>query len=826
MKSIRTQLIILIFAAVLPALSVIVYSNYERQRLDIAKAQDNALIMVQSLANDHENDVEVIRRLLMTLVKLPALQNRDAAACKRLFMELIKDNDRYTAIYAADLAGDIFATTLPSVKININHRKYFQDAVRTKSFSAGEFTIGPVSRRAVLPFAYPLTDPAGRVKGVVAVSLDLDKYGRYFASTTSLPKGATLNLLDRNFTRLYRHPDNEKYVGRTDLPAMVKHLSAAPQEGIFTAAGVDGVKRLFAYKKFDLPGDSSPYLYMRVGIPEAQALATTREIFLRNMGILAAALGAAILIAWLLGHVLIVKRIKRLVDASQQVGQGKLSARTGLGQMGGELGQLARSFDEMTAALEAKERERRQAEEELRLSRDRYQAFVNNSSEAICRFEIEGEPLDLSLPLEKMIDQLYRQAVIGECNQTFAADHGYNHYEELIGFRIGQIYPRLSRGNVAHLVRFFENGCRLSGVETKSLDKDGKVKYFLSNIFGHVETGRLVRIWGSRQDITRIKQVEEALRKSEEELTRLIETLAVAVFIHVKGKFIYVNPAFLRLFKASRPEEVLGMRITDFAPPELFDTIRERTRILTEENRPVPPLEVTLRCLDGTFVTVVSSPMPMVYKEQAAILTALYDITERKRQEIELQKAHLLLQNNYREIAELQTKLQEQAIRDPLTGLFNRRYLEESIDREMARASREKFSIGMIMIDIDHFKQVNDIHGHMAGDLILQDLAKLLTGGIRAGDIACRYGGEEFLLILPKASKETTALRAEQWRTDFAVLKTVYGENVLQATISLGVAAYPEDGATAAEVINAADQAMYHAKRLGRNRVVRALAHT
>jgi len=359
------------------------------------------------------------------------------------------------------------------------------------------------------------------------------------------------------------------------------------------------------------------------------------------------------------------------------------------------------------------------------------------------------------------------------------------------------------------------------GVRVEADLEDGSVKVTLAQ---EADLSSTVERTQTVAEVT--GKAQEALRKSEEELTRLIETLAVAVFIHVKGKFIYVNPAFLRLFKASRPEEVLGMRITDFAPPELFDTIRERTRILTEEHRPIPPLEVTLRCLDGTFVTVVSSPMPMVYKEQAAILTALYDITERKRQEIELQKAHLLLQNNYREIAELQTKLQEQAIRDPLTGLFNRRYLEESIDREMARASREKFSIGMIMIDIDHFKQVNDIYGHMAGDLILQDLAKLLTGGIRAGDIACRYGGEEFLLILPKASKETTALRAEQWRTDFAALKTVYGENVLQATISLGVAAYPEDGATAAEVINAADQAMYHAKRLGRNRVVRALAHT
>jgi diguanylate cyclase (GGDEF)-like protein len=99
-------------------------------------------------------------------------------------------------------------------------------------------------------------------------------------------------------------------------------------------------------------------------------------------------------------------------------------------------------------------------------------------------------------------------------------------------------------------------------------------------------------------------------------------------------------------------------------------------------------------------------------------------------------------------------------------------------------------------------------------------MGKLLLGAIRAGDIACRYGGEEFLLILPQASRAFTAERAEEWRTRFGALKTVYGENVLQATISLGVAAYPADGATAEELIHGADQAMFRAKALGRNRVV------
>ena len=201
-------------------------------------------------------------------------------------------------------------------------------------------------------------------------------------------------------------------------------------------------------------------------------------------------------------------------------------------------------------------------------------------------------------------------------------------------------------------------------------------------------------------------------------------------------------------------------------------------------------------------------------------MTALYDITERKRNEIELHKANKLLQIHTKEIENLQAELKEQAIRDPLTGLFNRRYLEETLIGRWPGHRGKGFSIGIVMIDIDHFKQVNDTHGHKAGDLILQALGNLLLGRIRAGDIACRYGGDEFLIILTKASKAITAERAEQWRTDFEALRTVYGEKVLQTTISLGVAVYPLDGVTTEAVIHAADQAMYRAKALGRNRVI------
>jgi PAS domain S-box-containing protein len=162
------------------------------------------------------------------------------------------------------------------------------------------------------------------------------------------------------------------------------------------------------------------------------------------------------------------------------------------------------------------------AAEALKLSEERYRAFVKQSSEAICLFELEHAPLDTSLPPEEQIDQLYAQAVIGECNQNFAASHGYERPEEMFGFRIGQIFPRLAPENVNYLRQFIENGHQLADVETKELARDGTVKYFLNSLIGQVEDGRLLRVWGAKQDITRLKKAEEEIHKLNEELERRV----------------------------------------------------------------------------------------------------------------------------------------------------------------------------------------------------------------------------------------------------------------------------------------------------------------
>lgn len=135
--------------------------------------------------------------------------------------------------------------------------------------------------------------------------------------------------------------------------------------------------------------------------------------------------------------------------------------------------------------------------------------------------------------------------------------------------------------------------------------------------------------------------------------------LPLAVFVHTQGKIVYVNPAFLTLFKVSSLDELIGIRLIEFVPPELFDTIEERRRIMTEEKRTFPPIELNLRCMDGSFITVVSTSIPIIFQDQPAILSVLYDITECKRSEIELQKARKLLQIQLNEIEGLQAKLKQ-----------------------------------------------------------------------------------------------------------------------------------------------------------------------
>lgn len=175
----------------------------------------------------------------------------------------------------------------------------------------------------------------------------------------------------------------------------------------------------------------------------------------------------------------------------------------------------------------------------------------------------------------------------------------------------------------------------------------------------------------------------------------------------------------------------------------------------------------------------------------------------------------------------LRETLKYQSVRDPLTGLFNRRHMEEFLARELLRANRNHKPLAVFMIDLDHFKRFNDSFGHEAGDILLREVGAMFSSQIRGGDIACRYGGEEFLIILMDANLDAARQRAETLRGQVRGLQVHHrGQILRQVTISIGVAGYPDNGTSAQEMINAADKALYRAKTTGRDRIVVADAVT
>ena len=173
---------------------------------------------------------------------------------------------------------------------------------------------------------------------------------------------------------------------------------------------------------------------------------------------------------------------------------------------------------------------------------------------------------------------------------------------------------------------------------------------------------------------------------------------------------------------------------------------------------------------------------------------------------------------------QLRETLREQSIRDPLTGLFNRRFLEESLERELQLAARKKQSVAVLFLDLDHFKKFNDTFGHDAGDIVLQSLADLFRNFFRASDICCRYGGEEFAIVLPESSSEDAAIRADGLRAAVKNLRLQYKKQTLGTlSLSIGIAVFPEHCSTSAELLKIADECLYESKARGRDIVT--LAH-
>lgn len=324
--------------------------------------------------------------------------------------------------------------------------------------------------------------------------------------------------------------------------------------------------------------------------------------------------------------------------------------------------------------------------------------------------------------------------------------------------------------------------------------------------------GRLIIL----RDITERKQTELRLLQ----LHKAVEQSPVSVVItDIEGNIEYVNPFFSQL-TGYQLNEVIGKnpRIIQSGntSPEtygkMWQTIRSgkvwRGELLNKKKNGAQYWEVELVApvidSDGIIVNYIA------IKE---------DVTAQKESDVRLREAYDRLEEQMKEIQGLQDELREQAIRDPLTGLHNRHYLNEVLGRELSRAMRERYLISFMMLDIDHFKKVNDTYGHAAGDSVLKEFADYLAEFTRTGDIVCRYGGEEFLVAFPNTRERDAFLIADRLRQSIQESPIYVKHDAISITISAGISEFPTHGQYEALILETADKALYHAKRNGRNQV-------
>ncbi|MFZ1827749.1 MAG: diguanylate cyclase [Candidatus Competibacteraceae bacterium] len=421
----------------------------------------------------------------------------------------------------------------------------------------------------------------------------------------------------------------------------------------------------------------------------------------------------------------------------------------------------------------------KQTGELLKLSEARYQAIIESQNDLICRFLPDG--------------------ALTFVNQAYCRYFGYS-YEDLLAANFMSVIPEEVWSDGIAQTRACSADFPLKTYEHQVVRADGAarwVHWITQAIFD--SDHHLIEIQSIGRDMTEQHLKDEMLRNNEERYRRIVETAQEGIWlVDAQGCITFVNVRMAEMLGCT-VEEMLGQPLCDFMDEEW----RTMATHWLEHRRPgiVEQHDIKFRRKEGGEVWVLGSINAFVdaQNRHTGALGMMVDITDRKRMEEELRQLSIL---------------------DPLTGLFNRRHFFAMAGQEFERSQRYSHPMAVLMLDVDHFKSINDTFGHQAGDQILQAVARIMRDTLRGADLLGRYGGEEFVMLLPETSLLTAVATANRLCAALSTEPIATDKGPWPLTVSIGVAALMDHAELSLDrLLDWADQALYGAKQAGRNQV-------
>ncbi len=446
LSSLRVRLLLLVLLATIPALVLIISTAWELRKLEADLARADALRLAQKASSDQERLIEGARQLLAGLARLPELRSGDAATCGARLAELLKSYPGYANFGVVKPNGDLLCSAVPAgAMVNAAERAWFQRALLNRDFAVGEYQIGRITRKAVLVFGYPILDERGTVQAVLFASLDLAWLNRLLAEFQLRPE-TSLAVIDSQGTVLAQFPDTGS-VGRMVAEApIVEAIREQKGEGVIEALGHDGTWRLFVLA----PLSNRQGVYLTTSIPKAVAFRQANRAMARNLGVLGLIVLLALAVAWAGSDLLLLRRVRSLLEATKRLAEGDLSARSGLRYGADEISRLASAFDQMAATIESQHVKALRAEQELRRYAQRLQ-ILHEIDRAILGARSDREIARVAVSHLRRLIPCQRVSIVLFDFNTSQAEFVTTDFNGDLGPKEGMVLPMQDFSNIDEL---------------------------------------------------------------------------------------------------------------------------------------------------------------------------------------------------------------------------------------------------------------------------------------------------------------------------------------------------------------------------------------